>query len=82
MNLDFVTSWKASIVLTGVLGVLGLIKEFKNKETGRIMKRGAVSLAGILLSTTLGLFAQLRESSDQQRAREATARETLALAKH
>jgi len=81
--MDFVTSWKAvSIVLTGAFGVLGLIKEFKNKETGRITKWGGVSLAGILVSTTLGVFAQLRESSDQQKAREATAGETLRLAKN
>jgi hypothetical protein len=62
--MDFVTVWKASsIVLTGTFGILGLVKEFKNKKTGKITIWGRVSLAGILLSTGLGVVAQLKESS-------------------
>jgi hypothetical protein len=79
--MDFVTAWKAtSVVLTGAFGILGLLKDFKNKETGQVTKWGRVSLAGILLSSGLGVVAQLKESSDQERSRQATANQTLALA--
>lgn len=79
--MDFLVLWKASsIVLTGSFGILGLVKDFKDKNTGHITKWGRLSLAGILLSTTLGVIAQLKESSNQQRASAATAKETLALA--
>lgn len=79
--MDFVTAWKAlSIALTGAFGILGLVKEFKDKRTGLITKWGRVSLAGIVLSTSFGLVAQLKEVSSQQQAREATAKQTLALA--
>jgi hypothetical protein len=81
--MDFVTLWKASsIVLTGCFGILGLIKEFKDKNTGRITKWGRVSLVGILLSTSLGVVAQLKESSNQQQARDSAAQKTLELAKN
>ncbi|MDR3749689.1 MAG: hypothetical protein P4M04_16335 [Acidobacteriota bacterium] len=63
--MDFVTAWKASsIVLTGGFGVLGLLKDFKDKETHKVTTWGYVSLAGILLSTILGVAAQLKEASD------------------
>jgi hypothetical protein len=68
-------------VLTGAFGILGLLKEFKNKETGQVTKWGRISLAGILLSSGLGVVAQLKESSDQQKARDATAQQALSLAK-
>ncbi len=78
--MDFVTGWKlASIVLTGGFGILGLLKDFKDKGTGTITKWGGISLAGIVLSTCLGVAAQLRESSEQETARNATAKQTLAL---
>jgi hypothetical protein len=51
-----------SILLTGAFGILGLLKEFKDKETGRITKWGGVSLVGILLSSILGVAAQLQTS--------------------
>jgi len=64
-EMDFVTAWKASsIVLTGAFGILGLVKDYKDKTTNRITVWGRVSLSGILLSTILGVAAQLKESSD------------------
>jgi hypothetical protein len=63
-SMGFVTAWKAvSISLTGVFGILGLLTEFKTKEGG-ITRWGYVSLVGILISTTFGVAAQLRESND------------------
>lgn len=79
--MDFVTAWKAtSIIMTGAFGILGLVKDFKNKETGRITNWGRVSLAGILISSGCGVIAQLKESSRQEQSREKTAQQTLALA--
>jgi hypothetical protein len=63
--MDFVSVWKASsIVLTGAFGVLGLLTEFKDKESRKITHWGYVSLAGILVSTILGAAAQIKESAD------------------
>jgi len=62
---DFVTAWKAiSIALTGAFGILGLLTEFKDKDTKKITKWGYVSLVGILVSSCLGIVAQLKESND------------------
>jgi hypothetical protein len=81
--MDFVTLWKAlSIVLTGAFGVLGLLKDYKDRATGKITVAGRVSLAGILLSSSLGFLAQLKESSDRERASAEAARQTLALARN
>jgi hypothetical protein len=69
--MDFVTAWKAcSIVLTGGFGILGLLKDFKD-GSGRVTKWGYVSLAGIVLSTALGVAAQVKESiGDAEKALE------------
>jgi len=76
--MDFVTAWKAtSIVLTGAFGVLGLLKDFKDKKTGQVTKWGKLSLAGILLSSGFGVIAQFKESSRQEKSRQATANQTL-----
>src|ERR1051325_5097224 len=81
--MDFVSAWKvASIILTGAFGVLGLLKEFKNKDTGRITRAGVISLAGIFVSVTFGVMAQLSEESAQQKARDDTAQKTLELTKN
>jgi hypothetical protein len=70
---NFVPAWKAvSILLTGGFGVLGLVKNFKEKQLDpetdtkveKITRWGWVSLIGILMSTSLGILAQLKESHD------------------
>ena len=78
--MDFVSAWKAvSIVMTGAFGVLGLIKDFKDKDTGKVTGWGRVSLAGIILSSSLGVAAQLKETSDQEKTRVDAAKQTFAL---
>jgi hypothetical protein len=58
-------AWKAvSIALTGAFGILGLLKDFKNKHTKKITVWGWVSLVGIIVSSICGIAAQLKESSD------------------
>jgi hypothetical protein len=64
-NFSFIQAWKAvSIVLTGLFGILGLLTNFKDKQTGKITNWGWVSLAGIVVSSVCGVTAQLKESSD------------------
>jgi hypothetical protein len=63
--MDFVTAWKAiSIALTGAFGILGLLTEFKDKETKKITKWGWISLVGIVVSSAFGVAAQFKESSN------------------
>lgn len=54
--------------------MLGLLTEFKDKDTKKITTWGYISLAGIVVSTILGTAAQLKESVDD-------AAQALALAK-
>lgn len=78
--MDFVTAWKAiSIVLTGAFGILGLLKDFKDRATDKITVWGRVSLIGILASTLLGVAAQLKESSDQEKSSNEVSKQTLKL---
>lgn len=73
-HLDFVSTWKTiSIALTGGFGILGLLKDFKDKATNRVTPWGWVSLIGIVVSSVCGIAAQLKESHDD-------AAKTLALA--
>jgi hypothetical protein len=52
--MDFVSAWKAvSIALTGAFGMVGMLTENKDKETGKLTRWGRVSFGGIVLSTTL-----------------------------
>lgn len=81
--MDFPSIWKtASIAVTGAFAVLGLLTEFKDKETKKITRWGYVSLTGILASTILGITAQVVEiQSDAQQAAE-NSRRALALAEN
>jgi hypothetical protein len=61
---DAITAWKAiAIVLTGGFGILGLTKDFKDKQTNKITKWGLISLLGIVVSSIGGVIVQLKESS-------------------
>jgi hypothetical protein len=65
--MDFVSAWKASaIVLTGGFGILGL---FKDKDSHKVTVPGYISLVGIIVSTLFGVAAQLKESSDAEKAK-------------
>jgi hypothetical protein len=70
---NFVSFYKPmSVAVTGAFGILGLVKNFKEKKwdadsdttVEKISKWGWVSLVGIVISTILGVTAQLKESSD------------------
>jgi hypothetical protein len=81
-NIDsnFVAWWKAaSIVVTAVLGILGLLKDFKDKKTHRITRWGWILLGGLIISATLGVAAQLQESHDQAALEGQRAAQTLSI---
>jgi hypothetical protein len=81
--MDLVSAWKAtSIVFTGAFGILGLLRDFRDRTTNKVTVWGRISLAGILVSTALGVAAQLKETSDQEHTRLQTANQALALAKN
>lgn len=81
--MDFVGIWKVvAIALTGFFGVLGLLKEFKDKETNRVTKWGKLSLAGILISTSFGIVVQFKEQQDSAMSAAESAAQTLELLKN
>jgi hypothetical protein len=57
--LDFLKA--ASAVSACAFGILGLLTESKNKETGRLTKPGTFALAGILFSMIFALGSQITE---------------------
>jgi len=68
MKIDFVGTWKAtSVALAGAFGILGLLTEFRNKQTKKITKWGWISLAGIVISSVFGVAAQIKESVDDSK---------------
>lgn len=61
--MDFVSAWKASsIVLAGAFGIIGLLTDFRDRETRKITLWGYISLSGILLSSIGGGIVQIVES--------------------
>ncbi len=65
-----------AVISSGAFGVLGLLKDFKDKETHKVTRWGYISLAGILISTTLGEASQQIEESKAEAARLKTELET------
>jgi hypothetical protein len=62
---NFVAWWKAaSIVATAALGILGLVKDFRNKRTHHVTNWGWALLAGMIVTAFLGVIAQWKESND------------------
>ena len=63
--MDFPSFWKtSSIISTAAFGILGLLKEFKNKQTGTLTAWGYLSIGGMIVSAILGVSAQLIESAN------------------
>lgn len=76
-DFDFVGLSKVlSTLFAGAFGVLGLLTKYKHDD-GRITKWGAISLAGILVSTLMGVVAQVKEESNRKGEREESARQML-----
>jgi hypothetical protein len=78
--MNFVSIWKVcSIALTGAFGILGLLTEFKDKQTKKVTKWGLISLIGILVTTICGTAAQLKESYDTNKAQAADLRRAVSI---
>ena len=81
---NFVDAWKAvSIAVTGGFGILGLTTEFKHKRglrKGKITGWGRTSLIGMVVSSLLGVAAQLIESSHNAEEASQNAKAALLLA--
>jgi hypothetical protein len=75
---QWVALWKViSILMTGAFGIVGLLTDFKRKETNeqtgqrdnKITKWGWLSLCGILISTICGVYFQHKSDRlDAERA--------------
>lgn len=80
MSMTWVDLWKlAAIVLTAILGAIGLLADLKNKHTRRITWWGWATLTGIAISAAIGVAAQWKDSSDAQKQRDQSAARTLDL---
>lgn len=65
----FIDAWKAvSIGVTGLLGILGLLTEFRDKKTTKITRAGCWTLALIFISASLGVLAQVVDNITQAEA--------------
>jgi hypothetical protein len=53
----------AGLVLTGAFAILGLLTEFKDRETKKVTKWGKVALIGIFVSTAMSFVSQVLESA-------------------
>lgn len=71
----------AMAMLTGILGILGTIIETRHKTTRRVTKGGWIVLFLIFVSMIIGVVAQLKESSEEERAKNAEAMQTYELVK-
>lgn len=55
----------ASLVVTGLFGILALFVDFKDKDTKRITRWGYFSLLGIVLSSGFSVVSQLKDSANK-----------------
>jgi hypothetical protein len=78
--MTWVDVWKlAAIVLTAVLGAIGLLADLKNKHTRKVTRWGWATLAGIGISGAFGVASQWKDTSEAQKQRDENAALTLRL---
>jgi hypothetical protein len=66
-----------SIIASGFFGVLGLVTDFRSKETGKLSAWGKLSLAGVILTSSFALAIQWMDELVSERSRRDDAAETL-----
>lgn len=79
--MNLVTLRTAMAVLTGILGILGTIIETKHKTTRRVTWGGWVVLSLIVVSVVIGVIAQVKQSTEDERAKNTATMQALTLAK-
>lgn len=57
-----------SIILSGVLGMFGVVFNYKDKETGKITRNGRTALSLLFVSLGLGLTSKIVEQNLKQKA--------------
>jgi hypothetical protein len=71
VGMEFLYYWKlASIVLTGVFAIYGLVANFRDPDTKKITPHGKIATAGLILSVFGGFIAQIQDNQTQIRNRE------------
>jgi hypothetical protein len=76
MNVVFALKLVA-IVASGFFGVLGLVTDFRNKETGKLSAWGVLALIGVVLSSSVAFAIQYMEAIQDEKSKEAAAAQTL-----
>ena len=88
ITLHSVAWWKAaSIAVTAILGVIGLLTDVRDKHTTvvngkhtrKITPWGWTLLAGLLLSATLGVVEQIKETREEDTADQLRSKEILSI---
>jgi len=78
-----VNTWKLiAIVVSGLFGMLGIVTEFRNKDTGKPTKWGILALAGVVFASGVAITIQHKEADDAEKAKQKTADDTLAIVKN
>ncbi len=62
-----------SIVLSGILGMFGVIFNYKDKETGKLTRSGKIALSFLIISLGLGLTSKIVEQNIKQKAEQTEA---------
>src|SRR5574340_996141 len=71
----------AMAMLPGIFGILGTLIETRHKPTRRVTGGGGVVLSLIFVSMIIGVVAQVMESSQEEREKNAATMQTLKLVK-
>ena len=50
-----------AILMSGIFGTIGILHDFKDKETKKITKWGKIGISGVFISTVIALLIQLIE---------------------
>ena len=67
MNVVFALKLVA-IVASGFFGVLGLVTDFRNKETGKLSAWGVLALIGVVLSSSVAFAIQYMEAIQDEKS--------------
>jgi len=70
-----------SVVMTAGLGIVALLRDFRDKITHKITNPGYATLAGIVIGALLGVVIEGTQMKESERAKQEATEQTLELAK-